>query len=69
MAKKNRTDTKQLMDILIYVFFASVLIPLIAVQVGIMQAHDNLSDYEAIIGVITVFIILGLVYGIVKTVL
>lgn len=64
-----KLDTKQLIDVLIYVVFAGVLLPIIASQVVTMQADPNLSAWTLLLGVITVFIILGVVYGIVKTIL
>jgi len=68
MAKK--LHVKDLMDVLIYVVFASVLIPIIATNINTMEDDDNFSATEVVlVGLITTFIVLGVVYAIVKTVL
>lgn len=69
MAKK--LHVKDLMDVLIYVVFASVLIPIIATQFsGIEGDTTNYSAAEiALVGLVTTFIVLGVVYAIVKTIL
>jgi ABC-type uncharacterized transport system fused permease/ATPase subunit len=61
---------KDLMDVLIYVVFASVLIPIIASNIHSLNGDENISETEyVILGLITTFIILGVVYAIVKTIL
>ena len=68
MAKK--LHVKDLMDVLIYVVFASVLIPIIATNINTMEDDENFTATEVVlVGLITTFIILGVVYAIVKTVL
>ena len=68
MAKK--TSTKDLMNVLVYVLFAVIIIPIMASQVALLGEDGNLSTAEAaIVALITTFIILGVVYAIVKTVL
>jgi len=59
------------MNVLIYVVFASVIIPIIATQLsGLEGDEDNYSASEILLlGLITTFIILGVVYAIVKTIL
>ena len=68
---KGKVTVKSLLDILIYVLFASVLLPIIATQVNTMDEDDeNFSATEMLlIGLITTFIVIGVVYGIVKTIL
>lgn len=69
MAKGNVT-VKSLLDILIYVLFASVLLPIIATQVNTMEEEENFSATEILlVGLITTFIVIGVVYGIVKSIL
>jgi hypothetical protein len=68
MGKK--LHVKDLMDVLIYVVFASVLIPIIATNINTMEEDENFSATEIVlVGLITTFIVLGVVYAIVKTVL
>jgi hypothetical protein len=68
---KGKLHVKDLMDVLIYVVFASVLIPIIAVQFSSIEGDSaNYSPAEiALVGLITTFIVLGVVYAIVKTIL
>jgi hypothetical protein len=69
MSKK--VNTKDLMNILIYIVFATVIIPIINSQiVGLEGDTTNYSASEILLmGLITTFIILGVVYAIVKTIL
>ena len=69
MAKK--VNVRDLMNILIYVVFATVIIPIINAQVvGLEGDSGNYSASEILLmGLITTFIILGVVYAIVKTIL
>lgn len=66
-----KINTKELMNVLIYVVFASVIIPIIATQLsGLEGDTGNYSASEILLlGLITTFIILGVVYAIVKTIL
>lgn len=65
-----KPTVKSLLDILIYVLFASVLLPIIATQINTMESDSNFTTTEILlVGLITTFIIIGVVYGIVKTVL
>jgi hypothetical protein len=58
------------LDVLIYVLFASVLLPIIAVQINGMEDDANFSTTEVLlIGLITLFVVIGVVYGIIKTIL
>lgn len=68
---KGKVTVKSLLDILIYVLFASVLLPIIATQVNTMDSDKkNFTATEILlIGLITTFIVIGVVYGIVKTIL
>ena len=63
--------TKDLMNVLIYVVFAMVIIPIINSQVVSLEGDSgNYSASELLLmGIITTFIILGVVYAIVKTIL
>ena len=67
----SKINTRELMNVLIYVVFASVIIPIIATQLsGLEGDEDNYSQSEILLlGLITTFIILGVVYAIVKTIL
>jgi len=68
----SKVNTKELMNILIYVVFASVIIPIIATQLQNLENNDNYTWEPAeilLLGLITTFIILGVVYAIVKTIL
>ncbi len=70
MAEKKKLVVKDLMDVLIYVVFASVLIPIIASNIHALDGDANISATEyVLLGLITTFIILGVVYSIVKTIL
>lgn len=66
-----KINTKELMNVLIYVVFASVIIPIIATQLSALEGDTgNYSASEILLlGLITTFIILGVVYAIVKTIL
>jgi len=72
MANGNgKLETKDLLNILVYVLFAVIILPIIAAQVTTLEGDTtNFSASEILLlGIITTFIILGVVYGIVKTVL
>jgi len=65
------TGTKGLIDILVYVLFAVVVLPIIGSQITALEGDTtNFSATEILLfGLITTFVVLGLVYGIVKKVL
>jgi hypothetical protein len=66
----HKLHVKDLLDVLIYVLFASVLLPIIAVQINGMEDDVNFSTTEVLlIGLITLFVVIGVVYGIIKTIL
>ncbi len=66
----HKLHVKDLLDVLIYVLFASVLLPIIAVQINGMEGDANFSPTEILlIGLITLFVVIGVVYGIIKTIL
>lgn len=69
MAKK--FEVKDLIDVLIYVLFAVVVLPIIASQVTTLEGDTgNFSATEILLlALITTFIVLGIVYGIVKKML
>lgn len=71
MPKGGKLQVKDLLDVLIYVMFAVIVLPLIGSQVVTLEGDTtNFSAGEIVLlGVITTFIILGVVYGIVKAVL
>ena len=68
MAKVN---VSSLIDILVYVLFAVVVLPIIGSQIVTLEGDStNFSATEILLfGLITTFIILGIVYGIVKKML
>ena len=68
----NKLNTKDLMNVLVYVLFSVIIIPIIAGQVVLLATDGNISSNPALValvGLITTFIILGVVYAIVKTIL
>jgi len=67
---KSKIDLKDLFDIMIYVMFAGVLIPIIGAQMVTLEGDTtNFSATEILLfGLITTFIILGVVYAIIKTI-
>ena len=72
MAKKGgKLQVKDLIDILVYVLFAVVVLPIIGGQITTLEGDTtNFSATEILLfGLITTFIVLGLVYGIVKKLL
>ena len=74
MAKKGESkkfEVKDLIDVLIYVLFAVVVLPIIASQVTTLEGDSgNFSATEILLlALITTFIVLGIVYGIVKKML
>lgn len=64
-------NVKGLLDVLVYILFAVVVLPIIASQVVSMEGDTtNFSATEILVlGLITTFIVLGVVYGIVKKML
>lgn len=66
-----KLKTKDLIDVLVYVLFAVVVLPIIAGQVTTLEGDTtNFSATEILIlALITTFIVLGVVYGIVKKML
>ena len=64
-------EVKDLIDVLIYVLFAVVVLPIIASQVTNLEGDTcNFSATEILLlALITTFIVLGIVYGIVKKML
>ena len=73
MGKKvsKKFEVKDLIDVLIYVLFAVVVLPIIASQVTTLEGDTgNFSATEILLlALITTFIVLGIVYGIVKKML
>jgi len=66
-----KVSVGSLFDILIYVLFAVIVLPIIAGQVVSVEGDTtNFSAGEILIlGLITTFIVLGVVYAIVKKML
>lgn len=64
-------QTRDLIDVLVYVLFAVVVLPIIASQVTTLEGDTtNFSATEILLlALITTFIVLGVVYGIVKKLL
>jgi hypothetical protein len=71
MPKATRLSLEKLTKILVYVLFASAILPVIASQMTTLEGDTtNFSATEILLlGLVTLFVILGLVYAIVKTVL
>jgi len=67
---KGKANTKDLMNILIYVVFAVVILPIIGSNVATLDDDANFSAQELLlIGLITTFTVLGIVYAIIKSLL
>ena len=68
---KSKVSTRDLIDILVYVLFAVVVLPIIGGQIVNLEGDTtNFSATEILLfGLITTFIVLGVVYGIVKKLL
>ena len=64
-------NVKDLIDVMVYILFAVVVLPIIAGQVVTLEGDTtNFSATEILLmGLITTFIVLGIVYGIVKKLL
>lgn len=71
MPKGGKLSTESLMKLLFYVVLASVVIPIINTQMASIEGDStNYSASEILLaGLVTLFILLGLVYAIAKTVL
>lgn len=71
MAKESKLSTEKLMKVLFYVVLASVVIPIINTQMATIEGDaGNYSASEILLaGLVTLFLLLGLVYAIAKTVL
>ena len=71
MGEKGKLSTESLMKLLFYVVLASVVIPIINTQMASIEGDStNYSASEILLaGLVTLFILLGLVYAIAKTVL
>ena len=75
MAKKGggskKFEVKDLIDVLIYVLFAVVVLPIIDSQVTTLEGDDTnfIATEILLLALITTFIVLGIVYGIVKKML
>jgi hypothetical protein len=67
----SKVNIKDLFDVLIYILFAAVIIPIIAGQVVTLEGDTtNFSATEILVlGLITTFLVLGIVYAIVKKML
>jgi uncharacterized protein YqhQ len=67
----SRLSLEKLTKILVYVLFASAILPVIASQMATLEGDTtNFSATEILLlGLVTLFVILGLVYAVVKTVL
>ena len=68
MAKGSKINVASLIDILVYVLFAVVVLPIIGGQLVTLEGDStNFSATEILLfGLIMTFIVLGVVYAIVK---
>ena len=66
-----KMSVKKLIDVLIYVLFAVIVLPIIGAQVVTLEGDStNFSATEILLfGLITTFIVIGVVYAIIKTLL
>lgn len=71
LKKTKKSGVSDLIDILVYILFAVVVLPIIAGQVTTLEGDTtNFSGTEILLlALITTFIVLGIVYAIVKKVL
>jgi hypothetical protein len=71
MPQASRLTLEKLTKILVYVLFASAILPVIASQMATLEGDTtNFSATEILLlGLITLFVILGIVYAVVKSVL
>lgn len=72
MAIKGKMQGKELLNVLVYVLFAVIIIPIIATQIaGMISDNDSGlgTPEKALLGMLTIFIVLGVVYAIVKSLL
>ena len=71
MAKGGKVKISDLIDILVYILFAVVVLPIIGGQLVSLEGDStNFSATEILLfGLIMTFIVLGIVYGIVKKML
>jgi len=66
-----KLNTSELMNALIYVLFAVIIIPIIAQQIANMT-WENESAHQTeitLLNMLTVFIVLGIVYAVIKSLL
>lgn len=68
---KGTTGVKDLVNILIYVLFAVIILPIIGSSVSTLEGDTgNFSATEILLfGLITTFIVIGIVYAIIKSLL
>lgn len=66
-----KLNTSELMNALIYVLFAVIIIPIIASQIAAMT-WENESAHQTeitLLNMLTIFIVLGIVYAVIKSLL
>lgn len=68
---KSKASAKDLINVMVYVLFAVVILPIIGgAVVGLEGDTTNFSATEILLfGLITTFVIIGVVYAIIKTLL
>lgn len=66
-----KLNTSELMNALIYVLFAVIIIPIIAQQIENMVWENETAHATEItlLNMLTVFIVLGIVYAVIKSLL
>lgn len=67
--KDTKMGVKDLINVLIYVLFAVIILPIIASSIVTLEGDStNFSATEILLfGLVTTFIVIGVVYAIIKT--
>ncbi|PNX49476.1 MAG: hypothetical protein BV457_01575 [Thermoplasmata archaeon M9B1D] len=68
---KTKASAKDLINVMVYVLFAVIVLPIIGSSVTALEGDTgNFSATEILLfGLITTFVIIGVVYAIIKTLL
>lgn len=66
---KSKASAKDLINVMVYVLFAVIVLPIIGSSVVALEGDTtNFSATEILLfGLITTFVIIGIVYAIIKT--
>jgi hypothetical protein len=69
--KNTKASAKDLINVMVYVLFAVIVLPIIGSSVVALEGDTtNFSATEILLfGLITTFVIIGIVYAIIKTII